>query len=1176
MAEPPTRGSESCGADDRLYEAIAAYEAARDAQQKPSPEDYLAQYPEVADRLARYFMNQQDLMRLFESQETDAVEPAAEPEPFPDIPGYHVLERIAPGGMGIVYRAWQRTPGRMVALKVIRPDRLDGASPRQRRLIIERFRTEAQAAAQLEHDHIVGVFEVGEAGGRPYFSMRYVEGTSLGHLLEAHPLECRKAATYLEQVTRAVHEAHRHGILHRDLKPGNILLDTRTDRALVADFGLAKLQNPQSERTQTGGERLGTLVYMSPEQDQSPSKVTVVSDVYSLGATLYALLAGRPPFLGESDAETHRLIHEAEPPSLRARNPRVDRDLETICLKCLEKEPARRYDSAESLANDLRHWLEGEPIDARRTRLPEKVLKWARRKPAWAMVGGLVALLVGAAFIVPYVFAYREHQNALKLGRALRETKYQLALNQLDEGLSLLEEKGDGGHGLLKLADGLQTAPPDSQELARVIRTNLNGWYGRLSALRACWEQPAEVLAVAVSPDGKVALTGGADGDVLFWDTATGKQLPMRLHHGGKVRAIAFQSDGKRVLTGGTGGAKLWRLGQGDAPSLQLVHNGITDVYAVAFSRDSKLALTGGEDKKARLWDVATGLLRGESRLHEGVVRAVSFSPDGKLALSGDESGEVRFWDVDADATARQPLRHENTVYALALSPDGKLLATGGSDRTAKLWDLASGGKLSLPHRGNVFSVAFSPDGRFLLTGSEGKMARLWDVATGKPVGQPLRHRGAVHAVAFSPDSRFLLTGAADKSARYWEAASGKERGILFRHRKEVRALAFDADGARVLTGCGDGCVRLWNPVTPAKPVLELVRPRRISCVAISPDGKRILAGQYGHPAEPRHPAWLWDAATGQLIGQPMWNDFWVTAAAFSPDSGTAVTLDHRGTIRLWHAATGEAFGEPLPHLQAIRAMALGDDGQTLLTGCHENAAWIWNIRTQTKRHGLPHQGSVLAVALSPGGRWALTGSADRTAQLWSVETGELLGPPLKHEGEVGVVGFGGRGELFVTAGEDGTARLWEAPSGKSHCRPLRHADKVWAAVLAPDEKTVLTGGGDQDRTARFWDTATARPLGPALEFGKAVRVVAICPRGRRAAMGSDDGQVVLCDVPVPKEGTVEHLVLWTKVITGMELDDVGSVHVADTDTWRNWCQQLAVPGATPQTEPSPNGRGRE
>src|SRR5262249_54613802 len=287
--------------------------------------------------------------------------PGTEPETFPEVPGYQILEVIGWGGMGVVYKARQLKPKRIVALKVIRPDRLEGLSPEERRKAIERFTTEAQAAAHLEHENIVRVYEVGEVHGRPFYSMQYVVGRSLHDLIQAGPLEGRRAAAYLEKVAPAVHEAHRHGILHRDLKPHNILVETNGDRPLVADFGLAKLLQGGREVTATG-DVMGTPPYMSPEQAQGSANVTVASDVYSLGATLYAVLTGRPPFQAATPVDTILQVLDREPVKPRLLNPQVHADIETICLKCLEKEPRKRYASAEELADRLRLFVERKPI----------------------------------------------------------------------------------------------------------------------------------------------------------------------------------------------------------------------------------------------------------------------------------------------------------------------------------------------------------------------------------------------------------------------------------------------------------------------------------------------------------------------------------------------------------------------------------------------------------------------------------------------------------------------------------------------------------------------------------------------------------------------------------------------------------------------------------------------
>src|SRR5262249_23812962 len=261
----------------------------------------------------------------------------------PALPDFENLERLPAGGMGVVYKAKQRSANRIVVVKIIRPDRLDSLSDDQRRKVIERFITEAQAAAQLEHDNIVKVYHVGEWQDLPFYAMRFVEGASLATLIEQGPLEPRRAAAYIEQAADGLHEAHRHGILHRDIKPHNILVDAETDRALVTDFGLAKLIQTDRGATRPG-DILGTPSYMSPEQAQNPERVTVASDVYSLGATLYALLTGDPPFRGGTPLETLRQVVECPPAPPRKLRPAVHKDLETICLRCLEKDPNKPYE----------------------------------------------------------------------------------------------------------------------------------------------------------------------------------------------------------------------------------------------------------------------------------------------------------------------------------------------------------------------------------------------------------------------------------------------------------------------------------------------------------------------------------------------------------------------------------------------------------------------------------------------------------------------------------------------------------------------------------------------------------------------------------------------------------------------------------------------------------------
>jgi serine/threonine-protein kinase len=357
-----------------------------------------------------------------------------EPVEGPEVPGFEILSELGRGGMGIVYKARQLSADRLVALKVVRNDVLETLPLASRASTLERFQQEAQAAAKLEHDNLVTVFEVGTANGMRYYAMRYVEGRSLYDLLRDGPLDNRRAAGYLEPVCRGLHYAHQRGILHRDLKPHNILVDQTLDRPLVADFGLAKFLERRDELTHAG-EVMGTPSYMPPEQALNAASVTASADVYSLGATLYHVLTLRPPFQAANVAETIRQIIDVDPVSPRQVNPAIDRDLETICLKCLQKEPARRYGSAELLADDLQRYLDGEPILARPIGTLARTWRWCRRKPVQA---GLIATAATFALVslVAIVVGYRNTAAAL----AESESRLQKALQVVDDLFTRVSE----------------------------------------------------------------------------------------------------------------------------------------------------------------------------------------------------------------------------------------------------------------------------------------------------------------------------------------------------------------------------------------------------------------------------------------------------------------------------------------------------------------------------------------------------------------------------------------------------------------------------------------------------------------------------------------------------------------------------------------------------------------
>jgi WD40 repeat protein/serine/threonine protein kinase len=1029
----------------------------------------------------------------------------------PTVPGYEILGCLGRGGAGVVYRAMHVGLGRIVALKRIQEE--GEPTPEQR----ERFRREAGALAKLRHPNIVQVYDVGEHAGRPHLAMEFIEGGSLAARTSGTPQRSETAAMIVEALARGVHHAHQRRLIHRDVKPGNVLLhwvDEVPERPScegcipkVTDFGLVKDLNQGAGLTQTR-DILGTPSYMAPEQAQgSGSAVGPLVDVWALGAILYELLTCRPPFNGESVLDTLLQVRFNEPVRPARLQPRVPRALETICLKCLEKEPAKRYASAAALADDLRRHLEGRPIQAQPPSVSSRVWRWCRRNPGVAGLGAavlLLLLLVTSREAVLRVAAEASAREAI----AERVRADQRSLRLTLEKAWSLPEQGQIAEGMLWLVRSLEIAPADDVDLQQAIRANLAAWCSRLHPLRQRLPQGGAIAAIAFSPDGK-RLASGTEKSVRLFDMVTGEQIGAPLPHEAPVQGLAFSNDGTRLVSATTAPAiYTWDTarGQRSGDPLRNPHwVGTSDwrYPTVVLGPDGTHVLIKGKDETVRLWETATG--KPVSRPLEAPFYALTFSADGSRFVAGSRS-TAQVWDLTSEHPVGKPLSYPASVDTVHLNRDGSKAVVAGQDTTACLWDVARGDPIGalLRHQESVLVARFSPDGSLVVTGSLDKTARLWDTATGEPMGPPIPHLDAVDWAAFSPDGRHLASGSRDDLVSIYEVSRRQPDGEPLKQRQTLLAVAFSPDSRRAVTASWDGTVQEWDLATH-KPVGEpLGKYKNLCPVAVySPDGSRILTARWDGTAQ------QWDAATRQQVGPTFHHKDAVLAAAYSPDGSRILTGSQDKTARLWEAATGRSIGPPLPHKDSVHAVAFHPDGSLLLTGSYDKTACVWDARTQ-----------------------------------------QPIGPLFQHTRRVSDVAFSPDGSKVLTATQDGIAQLWDLASRKPVAEPMRHAVTIRRAAFSPDDQRIVTAS--HDGAARIWDVATGRSLGATLRHATAVKAVAFSPDGQHILTGDAHGLAWLWDAPPPAlAGDLEQLKLRVQVLTGQELmEEDDQVHLLDFSTW--------------------------
>lgn len=923
--------------DDRFNEAIATFEDARDAGLTPDPLIWLSRYADVADRLRKFFVNRKylgDLTRLDGALLPDLGE-------FGD---YDNLELISQGGMGVVYKARRKSTQQIVALKLIRPDLLQGLSPEHRRRILERFITEAQVAALLEHENIVKVYDVGEGSGRPYYSMRYVEGKSLSGLLQSGIMPPKRAAAYIEQIARAIHLAHQHGIIHRDLKPNNILVDTQSDRPLVTDFGLAKLIDRNQDLTQTC-DIMGAPPYMSPEQVNNSARATTATDVYGLGATLYALLTGQPPFQGDTPIATLKKVLDEEPTRPRKLNPAVPRDLQTICLKCLEKDPRKRYASALKVAEDLESWREGFGISARPIGPAERAWRWCRRnrRVAALLVCVVLSMLGGTAFSAYFGIEANRHA-----------------------GIAEENEK--------KANDSAQQAKEMTEKAMR------RAYVSDLRLIERFWLDHKFQLMRDLLKDQRPIRSDALDlrgFEWHYWRRLTQSQREFQIPgvHGSGFR---FSADSSRVYYS----AHVWDTTQSSVAYKLNVAPGLN--YSSAISPDGgTIALANFNAPE--LWDVQRNQRKLVLKDQRGQVVAMAFSPDGKylaiasavwdVASEDYARGEVKILATDTGNVVMSLPGFVDPVLCLAFSGDGKL-ATGTGRLDAE--------ELFFKHdTGNISKQPI--------------VVQVWNFKTGKEISALRGHDAAITRLLFHPSNQRLLVAGREGSLKMWNLETQLEMFAINDKMMIIPVVAFHPEGKTLATAQGGDhllvppMITVWSAENGEGLYFIRGNDRPITDLVYGPDGKHLISVDYDGFVKEWHLVKNREAVT--LRGRGF-------QRGYNAKAGRLTIVDGNN-IKVWDLSTAEESLELSIQKQSMSAKHSWDvaDKGRYVAVAWEKEVTVWDTKIGKVLRSFEVPAGTSRVQFSPDGE-RLKVNVNNMTMVWNVLTREWAFPDFQQNSQ--------------------------------------------------------------------------------------------------------------------------------------------------------------------------------
>jgi WD40 repeat protein len=1067
--------------------------------------------------------------------------PPNRPPRAPAIPGYQILSELGRGGMGVVYKAEQVALKRLVALKMI----LAGAHAGSQ--LLERFRLEAEAVARLQHPNIVQIYEIGEHEGLPFFSLEFCADGSLAARLDGTPLPAPEAARLVEALARAMQAAHEKGIVHRDLKPANVLLavvgsqlsvvsqEREAASALttdnwqlttvpkITDFGLAKLAptvdgEPGSGPTQSGAI-MGTPSYMAPEQAAGKTReIGPAADLYALGAILYELLTGRPPFRGATVLDTLEQVRSAEPVAPSRLQPKLPRDLETICLKCLQKEPGKRYVSAVALADDLGRFLRGEPIQARPVGAVERAVKWTRRRPTVAALSAAVVLTVLVGLLL-VSWKWREAVKARNDADA-RTADEALAREDAQHAQDRAEQEQKKAEIARGVADDRKQAAERSEGKAIAEKNRAEHQLLRADTARYALEiaQAQQELA-RHHADRAEEILSGCRWDLRRWEHRylwTQCQARRRVigDHTHLIEGLCFSPDGRHVATSSAGLVHVWDVDK-DKKVFQLPGSS-SQGNNLAYSPDGKLLAVVATDPTVKLYDAATGHDVRELKGLTGRVADVCFDGEGKRLAAAGQDQTIKVWDP---ATGKDLLSIPGTGFGgvqLAFSPDGKRLAAI-RNLTVQVWDTGTGQEvLTLRGLAGFSSVCYSTDGKHLATGSAGGVVKLWDAATGMEVRELKSHNPMVTRLRYSPDGKRLAAGGTSWQVDVWNPTNGLELFSL----PGYSSFDFSADGKRLAAGHFDShTLRIWD-AEGGREAVPLLTTSGLKRVRFSPDGRRLAVADFTEVK-------VWDLAAGRTVVTVKDTTGGVEDVAFSPDGRRLACALSNKKVRLWDATTGQDLLTIDVPMRFTKSMSYRPNGRHIAVAGDDPLVRVWDAATGKEVFSCAgHNNPVSCVRYSPDGKRLASTSwnlAEQTGliKLWDADTGAALSVLKGHTHQPTALCFSPVGKYLVSAGTTAQGqrcelKVWDLASGQEVVTFAVPGLSIMELAFTPDGQRLVSAG--QDKTVRFWDPSTGQEVLSFKTDPDIIASLSFSPDGRRLVLGSMGGTVQMWEALAEQE----------------------------------------------------------